>query len=213
MTIEWKFVPGSRQMLEHTDMVGKIVQPTSELTLVDVLTRENEQNFVDHPADEEKPSECIYEQTHRDDMDDFYNTIEFDQIQSHLNAVNNPTGKLPFAQGIADEKSDQLDLLIIHHNNGVGLLGAEMVTDESEKRNFEALVKSYGLNEKNEGGGGGSHGVGKSVYWQWSKHGIVLFYSRLSEPYDDGGKYSGKAAPTALTRRFIGTGRCKYSRN
>ena len=57
MTVEWKFVRGSRQMLEHTDMVGKIVQPTSELTLVDVLTRENEQNFVDHPSDEGEPSD------------------------------------------------------------------------------------------------------------------------------------------------------------
>jgi len=209
MTVEWKFVRGSRQMLEHTDMVGKIVQPTSELTLVDVLTRENEQNFVDHPSDEGEPSECIYElrRLTGTDKDNFYNRIKFDQIQPHLDAVNNPIGKLPSAQGIADEISDELDLLIIHHNNGVGLLGAEMVTDESDKRNFEALVKSYGLNEKNEGGGGGSHGVGKSVYWQWSKHGIVLFYSRLSEPYNDEGKYSGKDAPTALTRRFIGTGR------
>ena len=59
------------------------------------------------------------------------------------------------------------------------------------------LVKSYGLNEKCADGGGGSHGVGKNVYWQWSKHGIVLFYSSLSKDYN------------GHTRRFIGTGRVK----
>jgi hypothetical protein len=200
MSIEWVFDKSGSNMTYHRDMAEGIVQATSTMTRLEILARENEQNLVDHPADNTKPSECTYEvkKLTGKDKDDFYATLQMSDYAQHLDGAINPSvADYSPATNLDTKTGDDLDLLIIRHDNGVGLLGGEFIGDGTKEKNFRALVKSYGLNEKGPDGGGGSHGVGKNVYWQWSKHGIVLFYSNLSKDYN------------GHTRRFIGTGRVK----
>jgi hypothetical protein len=216
MSIEWIFDKAGANMTKHRDMEEGIVQATSKMTRLEILARENEQNIVDHPADPTKPSECTYEvrTLTGTDKDDFYSNLQMNDFTPHLKgAIAPPIAALPSATNLNADLTEDLNLLIIRHDNGVGLLGGEFMDEETDKRNFEALVKSYGLNEKGPDGGGGSHGVGKNVYWQWSKHGMVLFYSSMNEPYDDKGEFcaAGKGSTCGHTRRFIGTGRVKVA--
>jgi len=214
MSEEWMFDKAGVNMTVHRDIVGSIVQSNSSMSSLEILSRENEQNLVDARHDSTKPTDCIYEvkKLTGKDKDDFYAAIQMSVLEPHLDGAIKPTKpSMPKASGLTKDTTDDLDILIITHNNGLGLLGGEYAEDGTKERNFEALVKSYGLNQKSSMGGGGSHGVGKNVYWQWSKHGIVLFYSSLSKPYNDKGVYCDAAAGTTCnhTRRFIGTCRVK----
>ncbi len=202
MTIEWVFDKAGANMTKHRDMEEGIVQATSTMTRLEILARENEQNLVDHPADNTKPTRCTYEvkKLSGSVKDDFYATLCMSDYGPHIDgAIKPPIADFPVATNLVSDTSEDLNLLIIRHDNGIGLLGGEFIDEGTVDKNFRALVKSYGLNEKGADGGGGSHGVGKNVYWQWSKHGIVLFYSSLSKDYK------------GHTRRFIGTGRVKVA--
>ena len=202
MKIEWVFDPAGHSMTKFRDMEEGIVQPTSTMSSLEILARENEQNLVDHPADPTKPTLCTYEvrKLSGSDKKNFYAALHMDKYTPHLKgAIKPPISGEPTADKMSADTTDDLDILIIRHDNGVGLIGGEFPGEGIDEKNFHALVKSYGLNDKGADGGGGSHGVGKNVYWQWSKHGIVLFYSSLSKDYN------------GHTRRFIGTGRVKVT--
>ena len=138
MKIEWVFDPAGHSMTKFRDMEEGIVQPTSTMSSLEILARENEQNLVDHPADPTKPTLCTYEvrKLSGSDKKNFYAALHMDKYTPHLKgAIKPPVAGFPPARTWM-RINDELDLLIIRHDNGVGLLGGEFIEGTDEK-NFE----------------------------------------------------------------------------
>ena len=209
MSIEWKFENALKNHTSHVDMDIKVLNPVSEMTLIEILERENDQNFGDARYDHSKPTTSQYEMLtlKGEELKRFIDALKLNEALKHVEAAKNPRPGLSPNPLLDPSLSDELHVLKITHNNGLGLLGQEFNNENTDDRNFEALVKASGLNEKQDDKGGGTHGVGKNVYWYFSKYGMVVFYSSLSKPYDDKGKYcgAGPGAKCAHNTRFMAT--------
>lgn len=210
MSIEWKFDNAPKNYTEHDDMALKQLKLESEMSLIEILERENDQNLGDARYDTSKPTISQYEilTIKGEELKQFIDALNMHEALKHVEAAKNPPRKgLSPNNRLDPSLSDELHVLKITHNNGLGLLGQEFNKEETDDRNFEALVKASGLNEKQDDKGGGTHGVGKNVYWLFSKYGIVIFYSSLSKPYDDKGEYcgAGPGAKCAHNTRFMAT--------
>ena len=209
MSIEWKFENALKNHTSHVDMDIKVLNPVSEMKLIEILERENDQNFGDARYDHTKPTTSQYEMLtlRGEKLKRFIDALKLNEALKHVEAAKNPRPGLSPNTLLDPSLSDELHVLKITHNNGLGLLGQEFNNENTDDRNFEALVKASGLNEKQEDKGGGTHGVGKNVYWYFSKYGMVVFYSSLSKPYDDKGKYcgAGEGAKCAHNTRFMAT--------
>ena len=210
MSIEWIFDKAGSNMTKHSDMEYKLVAPTSEMTLLEIFERENDQNFGDARYDDSKPTTSQYDERKLKGkvMTEFMDAINLKGALKHVDAVRNPPRtNLPKNEYLDPSIPEELSIMVLTHNNGLGLLGQEFDDEQTNERNFEALVKSTGLNQKQNDDGGGTHGVGKQVYWNWSQYGIVLFYSSLSKPYDDKGRYcsASKGSSCGHKTRFMAT--------
>ncbi len=219
MSIEWHFEEELENQINWNDPGKKIVSEIkSEMTYLEILERENDQNFVDAHFDKGKPTSSNYSilTISSSEKKDFMKALNMSEALKHVDAAVNPTNpEAPSSAFLDPSVDDEIRILVLKQSNGLGLLGVErkqdMVVDEP--KNFLGLVKSSGLNDKQEEGSGGSHGVGKNVYWHWSQYGIVLFYSSLSSPYNDGGKYCSAPSGTGCVHktRFIATCRVGMS--
>ncbi len=213
MSIEWYFDDMPENQINWKDIDKKLVSEIkSEMTYVQILERENDQNFVDARFDKDNPTTSTYSVVTipSSDKEAFMKALNMAEALKHVQAAVNPTNPAwPSSDQLDPTVGEEIKILVLNHSNGLGLLGAERMQELADgiPKNYLGLIKSTGLNEKQEGGGGGSHGVGKNVYWHWSQFGIVLFYSSLSEPYNDSGKYCSAPEGTecAHTRRFIAT--------
>jgi len=214
MSIEWKFGPDDDNMSNWADSDKKLVsQIKSEMTYLEILERENDQNFGDARFDKTKPTISNYSimTIKPSEKKEFMDTLNMTEALRHVDAAANPTNpEAPSSLFLDPTIGKEIPILVFNQSNGLGLLGGERKQDMTadEPKNFLGLVKSSGLNSKQDEGSGGSHGVGKNVYWHWSQYGMVLFYSSLSTPYNDCGKYS--SASEGKTR-FIATCRVGVS--
>ncbi len=213
MSIEWHFDDMPENQINWKDIDKKLVSEIkSEMTYLEVLERENDQNFVDARFDTDNPTLSTYSELiiPSSEKEEFMKTLNMAEALKHVEAAVDPTNKeWPSSDQLDPIVGDEIKVLLLNHRNGLGLLGAERMQELAGgvPKNYLGLIKSTGLNDKQEGGGGGSHGVGKNVYWHWSQYGIVLFYSSLSMAYNDSGKYCSAPEGTNCnhSRRFIAT--------
>jgi RNA polymerase primary sigma factor len=90
---------------------------------------------------------------------------------------------------------EKLSLRIVEivESGTIGLVGREAVRDESEEKRWPgeppkayiALTRDDARREKQGLGSGGTYGLGKAVLWATSDIQTVLFFSRLSQPWED----------------------------
>jgi hypothetical protein len=86
-----------------------------------------------------------------------------------------------------------LQVLEISETSTIGLVGREAVRNELDERRmpgeppkaYLALTREDARREKQGVGSGGTYGLGKAVLWAASSIQTVLFFSRLSEPWED----------------------------
>jgi hypothetical protein len=85
-----------------------------------------------------------------------------------------------------------LNVLEIYESGTIGLVGREAVRTEQEEKRWPgeppkayiALTRDDARREKQGLGSGGTYGLGKAVLWAASEIQTVLFFSRLSEPWE-----------------------------
>ena len=155
----------------------------------DTFVREAVQNSND--AAVERPAEVFFDlvELTGDDLSDFKERINWEKLERHLNAVAS-SGRMKKVNRFLErlEENESLRILKVEDRNCEGLTGAE----DDDSSNFTGLMKHTLFSNKGEGSGG-SHGMGKSVYWRFSEAATVLGTSYLTEEPDE------KTSP-----RFIG---------
>ena len=137
---------------------------------VDLLVREAVQNSADAIRDD-KEFGCILFKTGKFSTRDF--SRQFEKIENTIEQKFHES---------------EYDFLAILDSNTCGLLGKPIESNNGEPNNLYNLVYDV-MNKKSGTFSGGSHGIGKSVYYRYGI-GICLFYSRTFED----GKYIQKLA-------------------
>lgn len=132
----------------------------------------------------------------KDEVENFTNNLDWENFEQHLDAVAE-NGRLKtvkdFLERLRDEK--KLRLLKVEDRHTEGLGGAE----DDDNSNFTGLVKHELFSNKSDEGSGGNHGVGKSVYWDFSEIATVLFNS-YPYPQSTDGIPKGKTPPRFFAR-------------
>jgi hypothetical protein len=116
---------------------------------------------------------------------DFLEALQWDGVASHLEAMANAAGRANAAGQLADNlagdrASDELLLLRIDDYGASGLGGPEFPDDEtspSDYGNFIKLIRTDLFSDKAQASGG-SYGLGKAVYWRYSRYQTALFASQ-----------------------------------
>lgn len=137
---------------------------------IDLLVRESIQNSADAILDNKDFGKINF-RTGEFDKGIFSSSIEL--IDSNINNIYS---------------KEKYKYLAIIDSNTCGLLGSPIETKDNTPKNLYSLV--YDIMNKKEGNlMGGSHGIGKSVYYRYGA-GICIYYSRTFE----NGKYINKLA-------------------
>ncbi len=111
--------------------------------------------------------------------------LKFTEVINHNNILLNHlknSGLIKYTNKELDNYFNGLNskfsLLTIHDFNTTGLYGDELPKEENVDSPFSALCRDSGLSKKGDvEGKGGSYGMGKSVFWKFSKLNTVLFLS------------------------------------
>lgn len=162
----------------------------------DTFVRESLQNSNDAAMDGH--AEVLFDLTQlegEEEIERFTDQLGWEKFVQHLDAVaqNNRLKSVgDFLERLRNE--EKLRLLRVEDRYTEGLGGGE----DDDDSNFTGLVKHDLFSNKSEEGSGGNHGVGKSVYWDFSEIATVLF---TSYPHADSldGIPKGKVPP-----RFFG---------
>jgi hypothetical protein len=109
----------------------------------------------------------------------------------------------------ASLEKTSLTVLEISESGTIGLVGREAVRSEQEEKRWPgeppkayiALAREDARREKQGLGSGGTYGLGKAVLWAASNIQTVIFFSRLSEPWD--GTIHRAAAQARLGPHFL----------
>lgn len=141
---------------------------------IDLLVRESIQNSADAFL-EDKDFVKIQFTIGAFDKSKFANS--FEHIENNL--INSIDG-------------ENCDFLSIKDSNTCGLLGKPVESENGEPNNLYSLVYDI-MNRKAGTVSGGSHGIGKSIYYRYGK-GICIYYSKTYE----GGKYIEKLAAALI---------------
>jgi hypothetical protein len=104
-----------------------------------------------------------------------------------------------------------LSVLEISETGTLGLVGKEAVRNEQDEKRWPgeppkayiALARDDARREKQGLGSGGTYGLGKAVLWATSSVQTVLFFSRLSEPWEQ--TVHRAAAQARLGPHFLST--------
>jgi hypothetical protein len=152
------------------------------------LARESTQNSADARID--TPAELVFTFIRLDGSRrrDFENAVGWDVLGTHLRSMGGESSGAVTAGQIragleAVEEQDSLVLLRVADYGCRGLTGPEFPEDgvpSSEYGNFIKLCRLDLFSGKDEASGG-SFGLGKAVYWRFSRLQTVLFNSVLSE--------------------------------
>jgi hypothetical protein len=186
VTIGWKWEPQSRTYGNY----GNANQWTVNAGLPS-LARETAQNTNDARTGEGTP-ELVYTffRLQGTEREEFLGALRWtEELAPHLEAMATSSGGAVAAgqlkSGLEDiQGSGSIVLLRIADYGCHGLTGPEFpdaTLDESEFGNFIKLCRLDLFSGKNEAAGG-SFGLGKAVYWRFSRLQTVLFNSCIAEP-------------------------------
>lgn len=141
---------------------------------IDLLVRESIQNSADAILEEKSFGKIAF-RTGMFNRSNFANSFEKigENINSHM-------------------PNDEYDYLAIIDSNTCGLLGKPFEGSNGEPNNLYSLVYDI-MNRKSGTISGGSHGIGKSIYYRYGI-GICIFYSRTLE----NGSYVNKLAAALI---------------
>jgi hypothetical protein len=193
MTAKWMFddIDASRRK-KGGNPSGKAFDGSFE-----TFVRESLQNSNDAATDNH--AEVLFDLIQlegEDEIEDFKNNFGWQKFEEHLDAVAE-NGRLKtvedFLERLRDEK--KLRLLKVEDRHTEGLGGGE----DDDKSNFTGLVKHELFSNKSDEGSGGNHGVGKSVYWDFSEIATVLFNS-YPHPESPDGIPKGENPPRFFAR-------------
>ncbi|MEP0923395.1 hypothetical protein [Leptolyngbya sp. ST-U4] len=151
---------------------------------LDTFVREVLQNSLDaRRSAEQAPVEVkfTFRQLHGEDRDRFLNTIDWDYLKNHLQAVaeGHTAMSTLLENTLAEVSNSPLTILRIDDSGTEGLTGDE----DTPGTNFSSLCRNVLDTTKDEPGKGGSYGLGKALLWQFSTLSTVLFSSRIeAEP-------------------------------
>jgi hypothetical protein len=99
----------------------------------------------------------------------------------HLEAVAEGENGTSVRQALEElRETGRLKMLLIEDYNTAGLTGPEFGGRERQG-NFTALCRDQLFSSKSSETSGGSHGMGKTLLWEFSGFSTVLFLSKLSE--------------------------------
>jgi hypothetical protein len=115
-----------------------------------------------------------------------------------------------FGDPVLLEKTS-LSVLEISESGTIGLVGREAVRKEQDEKRWPgeppkayiALARDDARREKQGLGSGGTYGLGKAVLWATSNIQTVLFFSRLSDPWEE--TVHRAAAQARLGPHFLST--------
>jgi hypothetical protein len=182
MTMSWRWERRSR----NYGNFGNANQWTVNAGLSS-LARESTQNSNDARTGDTAELVFTFIRLRGRERDDFEKALRWDTLREHLHAMGSEAvGAVTAGQiraGLdAIEASDSLLLLRVADYGCRGLTGPEFPEDgvpSSDYGNFIKLCRLDLFSGKDEAAGG-SFGLGKAVYWRFSRMQTVLFNSVLS---------------------------------
>lgn len=192
--MSWHFSSTDYDSRTFKDPTQLTVQPhTSELSLLQVFVREILQNSLDNTIpDRTARVDFRLEYCEGEKKEAFLNNLKFPQIQKHLDSVIEYQKKeterilFPSSSDILEDKYP-MKILYIEDYGTRGLVGPE---SERERDRFDrphcflGLCRNVGDSQKGKEMLGGTYGLGKTVLWKLSRINLVMFYSKLSDPYN-----------------------------
>jgi hypothetical protein len=166
---------------------GKIVKGT-----IDTLVKESAQNPKDQPLDPKIPVKIRYVlfELSGKERSDFLNSMDWENLEKHIASCADEAGETGslLREGLKKIKTGKkLRLLRVEDSYAKGLQG----DDFERKGNFNLLCRSN-LKTSDQDKRGGSHGIGKSVYWKFSCISTVLMGSLVKGEEDKGVRLFGR---------------------
>ena len=164
---------------------------------VNTLCREPVQNSNDQAVKKGKPVKVKYSirSLTGDFKERFLEAMNWQDLRVHLKAIaeientSNLADKIRNGLRVIDE-NENLNLLMVEDYNTKGLIGGEF-DDEGDENNFILFGKAD-FSTSSTQGRGGSYGIGKYVFWQFSNISTVLMSSRVSGRESDGLRIFGR---------------------
>ena len=164
---------------------------------VNTLCREPVQNSNDQAVNKDKPVRVKYSiiSLTGDFKERFLEAMNWQDLRVHLKAIaeientSNLADKIRNGLRVIDE-NENLNLLMVEDYNTKGLIGGEF-DDEGDENNFILFGKAD-FSTSSTQGRGGSYGIGKYVFWQFSNISTVLMSSRVSGRESDGLRIFGR---------------------
>lgn len=154
------------------------------------LARESTQNSNDARLIGERP-EIVYTliRLRGEERAAFEQALGWSTLQPHLSAMSEAAEASVMARQIKEgleayDRSDELLLLRIEDYGCAGLTGPEYPSDEVDENDYGNFIRLCRLDlfSGKEEAAGGSFGLGKAVYWRFSRFQTVLFNSVLCAP-------------------------------
>jgi hypothetical protein len=200
----WKFVP--REITDGASGAGlegrMIIEAGESISPLEIFVREILQNALDaamldsggHPG-QVRIHFKLREIVDKTAKQRFLEAIGWGALQQHVDACNRVRSKQKLPQMFSETnalENQTIQVLEVSDSATIGLTGPEALANESQEvRNkneplkaFFALVRDDARREKQGLGAGGTYGKGKAVLWASSAIQTVLFFSRLSVPFE-----------------------------
>lgn len=190
--VVWHFTEIDNDSRIITDPAGLTVQSHGELTQLQIFVREVLQNSLDNRAGKEPVQVDFRLKSIRGaEKAAFLEAIHFREIIPHLESVIQYQKRRKHSSEFSDpaslfEKQYKLKLLYIEDYNTRGLIGPEHSREANKFRPphcFLGLCRNIGDSQKGPETMGGTYGLGKTVLWKNSRLRLVLFHSRMIDPY------------------------------
>jgi len=161
--------------------MGKAVTDVALDRKLEQFVRETAQNSADAALEGKTPHLVYrYVQLEGDELGDFLEAIDWDNLRPHLEAVAEEDDEIGVQSMLDRIDRGKLPLLVVEDHNAEGLGGEEF----SKETNYASLLQDFGSSTKDEDEGG-VHGVGASVLWGFSAFKTSLFFTNPAE-WSDG---------------------------
>jgi ribosomal protein S8E len=196
--MDWEFYPrgeaGDANAAPHSRI---IIEGDHTISPFEIFVREILQNSLDAALPDKgvKVQIKIRKINQPGPRQNFLDAIGWSALKDRVAAANKirQIREEPpeFGDPVALEKTS-LNVLEISETGTIGLVGREAVKNELEEKRlpgeqpkaYIALARDDARREKQGLGSGGTYGLGKAVLWAASNVQTVLFFSRLSEPWE-----------------------------
>ena len=190
----WHFSKGDLDGRNLRDPAELSVHSHGELSQLQILVREVLQNSADNRANGARVRvdfRLLY--LTGKEKGAFLDAMHFNEIAPHLTAVREEQIKSKGKSFLPDPNDVLsgdyiLKVLAIDDYRSIGLIGPEYEKEshlfEGIPHTFMGLCRNVGDSQKVLPVSGGTHGIGKSVLWKNSRLKLVLFYSRMTVPYE-----------------------------